>query len=803
MSTAAAVKKVVVPEQQTNLPAVHRHADPPRGLEMPLPVGGLFGRMFPLSKKKKIVPAKFKESALAKLADAMSADLEEDIRGEKARESGIPALYTYFGQFLGHDLTFDPSTSFQKEKDKQARVDFRTPALDLDSVYGRGPADQPYMYVRPSLQDSGADNFLPGEPLNSGHFGAVDLPRNSANPARALIADPRNDENIIVSQLHALFLRFHNRLAEKRLWTFERVHREVTFHYQHIVLHHFLPLVIHSSVLKKYKSGKKYDKHKIRFYRPWETDPKARGLARRYPFLPIEFSVAAYRFGHSMVRPIYQLNDEISAAIFPVGDVVPSFLTGFQPINPKFGLDWGRFVDTETRSYGGPKPEPGSKRLQFAFQIDTVLANPLSNLPLSVAPNLPRSLAERNLRRGNELELPSGQTLARAMRIEKGDILKDEEIYIGSPVGGQRRSIVDIDPSFKEKGCPLWTYILAEAMHYKEKERLPVTGKKRFNVTWKLGPVGGRIVAEVILGLMFADPESLLNDKTGWKPKAFSPDRTANDYTLPDFVRFAQMFLGDKMSLKTTRSLLSVLFGAAALCAQGPPPGPGFGGPGAGPGGPGFGPGAPVGPTVTGSPYSAVQTFQSQQTLANGNEIQRNDQGKVYRDSQGRVRTETTMTPPSGSTAQARTSITIVDPVAGYVTRLDPQSSTAVKTALPSGTPPARPAPPSGSTAPQVQTEDLGSKTINGLVATGTRTLITIPAGAAGNTQAIQSVREVWISQDLQVPVLITNSDPRFGTSTSQLSIVTRAEPDASLFQVPSTYTVSTRARPAGRGPVQ
>ncbi len=539
MSTAAAVKKVVVPEQQTNLPDVHKHADLPCGREIPLPVGGLFGRMFPLSKKKKIVPAKFKASVLAKLAAAMSADLEGDIRGEKDRESGIPALYTYFGQFLAHDLTFDPRTSFQKEKDKQATVDYRTPALDLDSVYGRGPEDQPYMYVHPPYLNSGPDRFLLGAPLNSGHFGAVDLPRNSANPARALIADPRNDENGIVAQLHALFLRFHNRLAEHRDWNFEKVHKEVTFHYQHIVLYHFLPLIIHSSVLNKYKSGKKYDKHKIRFYRPWETDPKARGLARRYPFLPIEFSVAAYRFGHSMVRPTYQLNDEISAAIFSVGDLIPSVLTGFQPIDPEFGLDWGRFVDTETRSYGRQVPDPGSKRLQFAFQIDTVLANPLSNLPLSVAPNLPPSLAERNLLRGNELELPSGQTLARAMRLEKGDILKDEEIYIGSPVGGQRRSIVDIDPSFKEKGCPLWTYILAEAMHYKEKEQLPVTGKKRFNVTGKLGPVGGRIVAEVILGLMFADKESLLNDETGWKPKAFSSNGTAKDYTLPDFVRYA------------------------------------------------------------------------------------------------------------------------------------------------------------------------------------------------------------------------------------------------------------------------
>jgi hypothetical protein len=242
-----------------------------------------------------------------------------------------------------------------------------------------------------------------------------------------------------------------------------------------------------------------------------------------------------------------------------------------------------------------------------------------------------------------------------------------------------------------------------------------------------------------------------------------------------------------------SKTVMTILM-SASLFAQGPPPGPGGpGGPGGrGFGGPGFGGGfgGPPQATITGAPYSAIQTFQSQQTLANGNEIQRSDQGKVYRDSQGRVRTETTR--------DSHTMITIFDPVAGYIIRLDPQNSTAVKSALPTGAPPTPPTPPAGSTAPQIQTEDLGSKTINGLTATGKRTLITIPAGTFGNAQAIQSTREVWTSTDLQVQVLATTSDPRFGTSTSQLTSVARAEPDASLFQVPSTYTVTTHAR---RGP--
>jgi len=255
-------------------------------------------------------------------------------------------------------------------------------------------------------------------------------------------------------------------------------------------------------------------------------------------------------------------------------------------------------------------------------------------------------------------------------------------------------------------------------------------------------------------------------------------------------------------------SLLHVLSGAALLSAQGPPPGEGFGFGGRGFGGPGFG-GPGFGErafgraaTVTGAPYSAVQTVESQQTLANGNQIQRTHQTQIYRDSQGRVRTEHTMTTPGG---QSRTMIAILDPVAGFETHLDPQASTAQKTALPTAPPAgarrARPTPPAGSNAPQVQTLDLGTKTVNGLLATGTRTLITIPARAEGNTQAIQSTHEVWLSQDLQVPLLITNSDPRFGTSTTQLTTVTRGEPDPSLFQIPSSYAVTTRARPAGPRP--
>ena len=214
----------------------------------------------------------------------------------------------------------------------------------------------------------------------------------------------------------------------------------------------------------------------------------------------------------------------------------------------------------------------------------------------------------------------------------------------------------------------------------------------------------------------------------------------------------------------------------------------------------GMGPSGPPPGAVSGAPYSAVEAIQSQQTLSDGTQITRSEQVKMYRDSQGRTRTERTMTAPGGSAAQTRTMISIVDPVAGYETRLDAERSTAVRTALPVPRSGARPAPPAGAPTPQVQ--DLGTKTINGLLATGTRTTLTIPAGAFGNSQVIESVREVWVSQDLQVPLLVTSTDPRFGTSTMQLGSVVRAEPDASLFQIPSSYSVTTRDRPA-RGPIE
>ncbi len=242
---------------------------------------------------------------------------------------------------------------------------------------------------------------------------------------------------------------------------------------------------------------------------------------------------------------------------------------------------------------------------------------------------------------------------------------------------------------------------------------------------------------------------------------------------------------------KGLRLLGTSLLAVAVLAAQGPPPGPGGHGPGPGPGG--------GGPVVTGAPYSATRTMTMQETLANGNKIQNSRQEKIYRDADGRTRTESTMTLPSGET---RTQVTIFDPVAGFVARLNPQDSVAMKMTLPpmNGTPKTPPAPPSGANAPTLTKSDLGSKTIEGLAATGTMETRTIPAGAMGNTDAITTTRETWISTALKVPVAMTEADPRRGTTTMQLTNISQTAPDPTLFQIPSTYTVKEGAGPRGGG---
>jgi hypothetical protein len=506
-----------------------RHSDPQRGLDAtkksPL-FQGRFGRMF------RAVPAatfghtdEENHANLSELAKAMSNSFDAPKDGKDDEESGIPALYTYFGQFIDHDITFDPVSTLRKADDPDALTDFRTPTFDLDNVYGRGPDDQPYMY------EADGKTFILGEKIGGGSPGAHDLQRNllraaedKDHPARALIGDPRNDENSIVSQFQGLVQRFHNRTAQDHPHlTFAQLQRHVRFHYQYLVLYDFLPRIIHSRVIADLKTGNQYDPKKLKFFH-WKDKP----------FMPVEFSVAAYRLGHSMIRPGYRLNDAVLLPIFPiVKHNLPEGLTGFRSMNPKWGIDWGRFINIDVRKYDGDKAVT-EKRLQFAYRIDTSLVNPLHDLPPSVA-SKPASLPERNLLRGWRLGLPSGQAVARAMDLT---LLADDEIMIGQGTvtpDPDLKPITAVSPVFKGN-CPLWTYILAEAMRNQEEVTIPVTEQNIQIKTPRLGPVGGRVVLEVFLGLLAGDSDSLLGIHSHWQPEK---PKDGSKYELKDFVKYA------------------------------------------------------------------------------------------------------------------------------------------------------------------------------------------------------------------------------------------------------------------------
>jgi hypothetical protein len=262
------------------------------------------------------------------------------------------------------------------------------------------------------------------------------------------------------------------------------------------------------------------------------------------------------------------------------------------------------------------------------------------------------------------------------------------------------------------------------------------------------------------------------------------------------------------------------LCAAATVFAQGPPPGrgPGRMGPG-GPGGMGMGAGFGAGRTVTGAPFSGQEVTEETQTLSNGNVISRKSQVNIFRDSSGRTRTERTLTQGRPGQAQAtaqtasRTVVSIHDPVAGTTSELDTTARTAHTMNLPGRGNGAGPRPNAAiaggnrpgrgngpANDPNVTTENLGMQTINGVQATGTRVTRTIPAGRIGNAQPIQMVTETWHSPDLQRPVMVKTTDPRRGTIVTQLTNITRSEPDPSLFHVPSDFTVTKVRGPRGGG---
>lgn len=461
---------------------------------------GRFTRLFP-----DLPGARFDQADLEKLAVAMTAPPEDEPDQEAGLDPeenrGLPAAYTYLGQFIDHDLTFDP-ISYLRERlnpsQLRALVDFRTPRFDLDSLYGRGPADQPYLY-----QEDGV-RLLPGEPMPGNPFdqGAVQLPRLNG---RAVIGDPRNDENRIVGQLHAIFLRFHNAVVDylggPKTVGFAAARQQVQWHYQWILVNEFLPAIMQREAYRCVFPGPGH---------PAPTIPRLR--ENNLGLMPVEFSVAAYRFGHSMVRPRYRLNQAIERPIFSgtpsdTGDA--DDLGGFRPIPASWAIDWRYFIDLGSATGDGAPVAP-----QLSYKIDTSLVNPLGHLPPQVAQD-PSSLPLRNLMRGSVFQLPSGQRVAEALGVPP---LADDELMIGKAIAGSaKQPITEVAAGFAGN-APLWAYVLAEAPAASRKNAAP--GLAENDIPIKLGPVGGRLVAEVFASLLLGDAASYLHADPAFAPIA-------------------------------------------------------------------------------------------------------------------------------------------------------------------------------------------------------------------------------------------------------------------------------------------
>jgi hypothetical protein len=454
---------------------------------------GKFGRLFP-----DLRPLVADPDALDALGDVMR---DVDAESPAGDNPGIPAGYTYLGQFVDHDITFDPTALQEILVDPLALQNFRTPMLDLDCVYGSGPVVQPHLYARGDNAEArfeiGRTSGTPGGGDATVATGLPhDLPR--APHGFALIGDPRNDENLVVAQLHLAFLKFHNKVVDGlvdgsvrrespvRKTPFEEARDLVIWHYQWIVLHDFLRRVLDPRQLEGALRRQRY-------YRPVGES-----------FIPVEFSGAAYRFGHSMIRNSYDYNRVFTPK---PGGVTPATLellfqfTGLSgsganvPIPSDWIIDWRRFFEVGRGATVG-----------LTRRINPLLVDFLRDVPGA------GNLATRNLKRGRMLGLPPGQSVARYMGIRA---LTPAEIARGADGAVAARHGFDVE-------SPLWYYVLKEAEVRGSGERL--------------GPVGSRIVAEVFVGLLRRDSSSFLARKPEWRPTL--PAAQPGHFTMADLLAF-------------------------------------------------------------------------------------------------------------------------------------------------------------------------------------------------------------------------------------------------------------------------
>jgi len=401
---------------------------------------------------------------------------------------------TFMGQFFDHDVTFDFGSALGVPSEPTLASNGRTPKLDLDTVYGLGPVASPQLYDpadRAKLKIESGGRF-------------EDLPR--AGDMTAIIGDPRNDENLIIAGLQCAFIKFHNRVVDlvrndrnNRLGAgsgsdFDRARRLTTWHYQWLLVHEFLPRFVGQEMVDRVlaRGGRK-------FYRPDSA------------FIPVEFQTGAYRSGHSMVRPSYRANLQGNPEQKPffgfifdptLGDVAdPDDLVGGCRAPRRF-IGWQTFFDF------------GDGQVKNNKLIDTLLSTPLFNLPLSAiaSRDQPQVLPQRTLLRHVTWSMPSGQRIAAKMGVAP---LATADLSELAPYG------LGLDAS-----TPLFYYVLKEA-------QLTQGGLH-------LGEVGGRIVAEVFVGMLQLDGQSYLNNRPAWRPTL--PTRTGlvtRDFHMVDLLTLA------------------------------------------------------------------------------------------------------------------------------------------------------------------------------------------------------------------------------------------------------------------------
>ncbi|MEY9894297.1 hypothetical protein ABIA31_007983 [Catenulispora sp. MAP5-51] len=377
------------------------------------------------------------------VCDGSATPGPEQPSDDAAEAAGWP----FFGQLIAHDITADRSPIASATAPEVLR-NARSPKLNLEMLYSDGPIGSPYLF---DVADPA--KFLLGPD-------GTDLPRNQQGVA--IIGDPRNDSHLFVMTLHLSLLRAHNRIVDllredgvPEADVFAAAQTALTWHYQWIVIHDFLPRLAGADLVRQIlaEGGR------------WYSPP------RNEAYIPLEFSHAAYRYGHGQIRHRYRLlADDTEVPVFPD-------LVGFHPARADHRLDLSQIFDF-----------PGRPPAQRAKRLDGRLPASLLNLPRqltgAVDATAHSSLAVRDLMRGGTTALPSGEAVARLL----------DEIPLTTAQLGKTWP----------HDTPLWFYILKEAEHRGSGDRL--------------GPVGGRIVAEVLVGLVRADPASYLAREPDWTP---------------------------------------------------------------------------------------------------------------------------------------------------------------------------------------------------------------------------------------------------------------------------------------------